>query len=478
MADGLRALVSGFFLAVVLLVLLARLLKDWRRAGLLVTVLLLSFFSYGQIYNELKSLGDVGVSIARHRFLLPFWLATTLVLLWWARRRQPVPTTTKIAANVVAVLLLIYPAFQISSFVVRGLLAPSTTVEFDGTGSVSATPPTDTPDIYYIIVDAYSRQDLLDRYYGFDNSEFVNQLRELGFYVADCSLSNYPKTRLSLTSSLNMDYLENLGITANDQRDAFWRLIHNNQVRKKLAAQGYKIVSLETGFYWTEWPDADVYLSREDGGVRLNGFEALLVQTTLLRAPLDLVSGTEAYSTTTLEGGTPEEHYEITRLALDALDDLAFIPGPKFVFAHLLIPHRPFVFDADGDYTREPRSLVESYNAQVTYLNKRLVESLTAIINKTERPVVIILQGDHGGPGTQLSYDRMKILNAYYMPAGKDQLYSSITPVNSFRVVFDTYFGTDFGLLQDLSYYSTSDDFFDVTLIRDDNPACLTLQPN
>ena len=476
--DGLRALFISLVLAIVLLSILAQLLNNWRRAGVLITILLLSFFSYGQVYDGLKTLGDLGVSVARHRFLLPVWLILTVAILWWAWKREPVPSSTKIALNVVAILLLIFPAFQIFSFIVRGWLTEAEPAAIDSGESANVMPPAEAPDIYYIIADAYSRQDLLKTFYGFDNSGFLNELRGLGFFVADCSLSNYPKTRLSLTSSLNMDYLENLGITANDQRDAFWRHIRNSAVRKTLVVHGYKIVSLETGFYWTEWPDADLYLSRNDTGLHLNGFEALLLQTTLLRAPFALLSGIDEGVPDTIEGGTLEEHYAITRYALDALDDLAFVEGPKFVFAHLLIPHRPFVFAADGSFTTEPRSLAESYNAHVTYLNRRLIESLATIINESDRPVIIILQGDHGGPGTQSTYDRMKILNAYYMPEAEDRLYSSITPVNSFRIIFDTYFGTNFGLLEDLSYYSTSDDFFDVTLIRDDNPACLNSQPS
>jgi hypothetical protein len=47
-------------------------------------------------------------------------------------------------------------------------------------------------------------------------------------------------------------------------------------------------------------------------------------------------------------------------------------------------------------------------------------------------------------------------LNAYYFP---DQdyraLYPSITPVNSFRVVFNQYFDADVELLEDKNYYAT-----------------------
>jgi hypothetical protein len=45
---------------------------------------------------------------------------------------------------------------------------------------------------------------------------------------------------------------------------------------------------------------------------------------------------------------------------------------------------------------------------------------------------------------------------AYYFP-GKDVselAYPTMTPVNSFRLVFNTYFGGNFPLLEDTSYFS------------------------
>jgi hypothetical protein len=479
--DGGRALAFGLLLAAALLFVLKLLLNDWQRAGVLSSVLLVSFYSYGHLYTGLKFLGDVGLLLARHRFLLPAWLLLTGLLVFWLVRTSRGFENTTSTLNFVTLLLVIFPLFQISSFLLRNALPNPQENTAAVQSDIPAQDLANAPDVYYIITDAYSRDDVMQSFYGFDNAPFLSELENLGFYVAECSLSNYPKTRLSLTSSLNMDYLEGLGITANDQGDEFWRRIRNSTVRKTFEALGYTIVSLETGFYWTEWPDADLYLSRAEGGVnrlRLNGFETLLLQTTLVRAAIDLQPQGIAAAAAPLGdneegGGNPVEHYEITSFALDALSNLVEIEGPKFVFAHLLIPHGPFVFDELGNYTDDnTRSSQEQYTDQVTYLNSRLTEAFTRIINESERPVVIVVQGDHGGPGTQLSHDRMKILNAYYAPEAMGYLYPSISPVNSFRLILDTYFGYDYQFVEDLSYYSTEDDFFNTTLITDDRAGC------
>ena len=54
----------------------------------------------------------------------------------------------------------------------------------------------------------------------------------------------------------------------------------------------------------------------------------------------------------------------------------------------------------------------------------------------------------------------MKNLNAYYMPGANILPYPTITPVNSFRMIFNDYFGQDLPLLEDVSFYSSYDDPF------------------
>jgi hypothetical protein len=471
--DAWRALLASLLVSVTSMALTGTLARDLHKAACLASILLIAFFSYGHVYTALKLTGEFGTQLARHRFLLPMWLLISGLAIWWGTKRVRDFTAASKAFNLTALFLFSIPTIQILSFVSRNLSIgePATAATF----SSITQPNFQSPDIYYIVTDAYARDDVMQEFYDFDNGEFLGQLESLGFYVARCSLSNYPKTRLSLTSSLNLNYLENLGITANDQADEFWRRIRNSVVRKTLEAEGYTIVSFETGFYWTEWPDADFYLSKEDGSpnrVRLNGFESLLLQTTVLRAVEDLQLLPSFQLVNDLGSSPLREHYDVTKFALDNLDELAPLDGPKFVFVHLLIPHGPFVFAEDGGFTEETGDLSEDYIAQVKYLNERLIDSLTTIIQETDRPVAILLQADHSGPGTQLSYDRMKILNAYYMPEARETLYPNISPVNSFRVLFDAYFGSEFGLVPDLSYYSTEEDFFNTTLIDDDRPGC------
>jgi hypothetical protein len=86
---------------------------------------------------------------------------------------------------------------------------------------------------------------------------------------------------------------------------------------------------------------------------------------------------------------------------------------------------------------------------------------------------VIIIQGDHGGINAPPD-GRMKILNAYYFPEGGNQyLYQSISPVNSFRVLFDAYFNGNYPIIADISNFSVYQKPYEYTIIQDKRTGCL-----
>jgi hypothetical protein len=141
------------------------------------------------------------------------------------------------------------------------------------------------------------------------------------------------------------------------------------------------------------------------------------------------------------------------------------MPGPKFVFMHIIDPHPPFVFNADGSKIPDPSSFIDQngnytlekyqqgYRDDVPFADQELEKTITALLSKSTRPVVIVLQTDTG-PWFTSGPDQFTILNAYYMPGHTAQLYPGISPVNSFRVVLNAYFNAKLPLLNDQSYFS------------------------
>jgi hypothetical protein len=209
-------------------------------------------------------------------------------------------------------------------------------------------------------------------------------------------------------------------------------------------------------------------------GLCLSDFQNVLISATPLPFLLDLLPNRSQYDLR-----RRELHY-----IFDKVPEMAEISSPTFVFAHLIAPHPPFVFGAYGEPVQPNRQFsgaegsdflslggttgeyIRDYKRQLIYTNEKTKEMIDRIISNSPEPPVIILQSDHG-PASALDWEnisntdlslkeRMCILNAYYLPdCDHAQLYDEITPVNTFRVVFNQYFGTEYGLLRDQSYFST-----------------------
>jgi hypothetical protein len=305
--------------------------------------------------------------------------------------------------------------------------------------------------------------------YGYDNSDFLNTLQNLGFYVAECSQSNYAQTQLSLASSLNFNYIDALSdrfVPGSYDRTGLDSLIHHSAVRENLEKAGYRTVAFATGFLATEIRDVDYYLSPERSQGQLNEFEYLLMETTLAR----LLQDANQFG---MQSAGSELFRERTLFVLDNLDELGYIQDPKFVFVHLIVPHPPYVFGPTGGPvepaevgTTKTQEGASHYRDQVIYINSRMKEILPKIIENSSTPPIIVLLGDHGPTVASSPRSRMSNLSAYLLPGRDISAYSTITPVNTFRILFNEYFGQNLELLDDVSLYSDYTDPFNFKVIQ------------
>jgi hypothetical protein len=447
-----RSIIVSAFFVLALFGLLRLVLRDWARAALLAAVLCLVFFSYGHVFALLEDKTFLGMAIGRHRYLLLVSAVLVGLGVWISTRKRISLTALTLPLNIVSALLLFFPIYRILQVQIenRPRFPAAQTASDAGDGGSAA----DRPDIYYIILDAYGRADVLQAMFDQDNSAFVQALTDRGFYVAACSQSNYAYTLPSLGSSLNLDYL---APSANPQHSYVYALTQSTVARKFLESQGYTSIAFETGFRWTQWEDADVYVSYPTSFSALNSFEFTYLQTTLVRLPLPQIMAAGWVK-------SPDSlHYDAINYELDRLKHPSALAGsPKFVFAHLIVPHFPYIYGPDGELAPEPSDdagRVTGYRNAVRFINGKILEVIDAILADSQTPPVIVIQGDHGPFLYSTPHEHMKILNAYYLPgAGSASLYPSISPVNTFRLIFDTYFGQHYPLLEDASWFSPPED--------------------
>jgi hypothetical protein len=449
-------------------VALSLVLRNRRKAALITSLFLVLYFSYGHIVNALPFVSFfVGSTrIRTAQLVLAGSIAAFGAGAYFAVRAKSDLSKFTAVANVMAVVLVGISVAKVAFYEVRNYAAGNVEgIAQEGQAAAAAAKTGPRPNIFYIILDGYGRADDLKALYGYDNQPFIDFLRSKDFYVASHARSNYSHTRQSLASSLNMKYLDDLAMAAgvySSKSEPATLMIRRNQVRLFMKAIGYRFVAFATGANSTEMPDADLYL--KPAGQR-SEFE-------------QGVAGTTPALSDDQKAADDRRRILYT---LETLPTLARTGAPSFVFAHIIAPHPPYVFDADGQpadikyygsnsasHLVAPGRLTRAesmkyYIGQLEFITARIRPVIETLLADSPVPPIIVLQGDHGPccflhhQDIERTYlqDRFSILSAYYLPGGGEAgLYDTITPVNTFRVIFDYYFGAGYKPLPDRSFYS------------------------
>jgi hypothetical protein len=493
-SQSLRALLVLLLATIIITLIGQAFTKDWHRTHFLVLMIIVYLIAYRSLYRLLKinfsdQINALGLALM---ILLGIGYVMITHRRIWGAIRNPVRISAYF--SLVFIVLLGFQIFRLGSdgYHVFTNIGHAQTKAVSNLDEDIALHEGVSPDIYVIVLDGYARQDVLQSIYDFDNSKFIDSLEKRGFYVARESHSNYVQTPYSMASFWNFDYLQPWD-SSEDYAQYLFEPIQNNRVFHLLNKIGYTTVSFAGAVHFTEIKDSDVYLSNF---LLLNNFETLL----LVDSPVEPISNI-------FDLGIPTQTYKTHRQRiLYQLEMLKRIPagvsGPKIVYAHILAPHPPFVFDQNGGIRdpQHPYTLGEGaeiqggeekywygYREQVKFVNGEIIKVIDSILAKSKIPPVIVVMGDHG-PGSMFHWDmdapgclweRTGNLYALLLPGHQNSsiVYSSISPVNTFRVIFNTYFGTDLPLLEDKSYlmiwhHPTLN--IDITDRRDNQQSCTT----
>jgi hypothetical protein len=429
--------------------------RDLRRGALVATAGVAAFFGYGHVATL------VGASVGKEAQLAGWAvLLAVVMLLAWRLSPGRIASLT-VALDVVAAVLVAMTLVQV--------VPP----ELDAVAAANAplpdrpAPHAGDPDIWFLVFDRYGSADAVSLLTGVDN-DLPAFLEDRGFTVAHGAEANYGRTALSLASTFDMDYLDDLiarmGAESTDvtQLNA---MLSDHKVGRALRDRGYRLYQLGSWFTPTATSRiADVVL---DPG-RETDFEVLLGDTTMLSVVEDAFAGPSI-------SHSDLQHREFGLFQLRELERLRDEPGPKFVFAHILLPHPPYVFREDGSYPTAKQKAEPSerqYAAQMSYTNGRIRELVDQLLDTpADRRPIVVIAADEGpyppgykGDKGDLDWDtaspealRIKygILQAFYLPTpGEPAVTDTISPVNTFRLIFDRAFGAGLPLLPDRSFTS------------------------
>jgi hypothetical protein len=433
--------------------------KNYLKSGIMISFSLLLFIGYGACYLEFSGdkILDSEISIS---FLLIILFSSIIifgnyVLIKTNKKLNKMSSLLNIMSIGLTISVIIFITINSNQ---------GTEIYSNENFEILLLPDMEqkySPDIYYILLDEYAGASSLENNFDFNNSEFYSALIQIGFVMPDTNYSNYPYTMLSVPSMLNMQYLNFL----KDEMDSkstnvkpIIEILENNLVMKNLDAQGYHIVSAFAGgdAVGTKKIIDEKLCEKEHFQNQVKTIIKKVVPNLVFES-LDSNDGKRKQILCTFS--------EIPKIKNK-------ISQPIFVYAHMALPHSPFVFDENGNSVDFSSKIMDDeitkkrYIDQLKFTNKKVIELVESLLSKSENHPIIIIQSDHGertgidweNPTNDMLMQGFNNLNAYYLPNSSENLvYDSISPVNSFRLIFNEYFNANFEVIDDKQYWLISD---------------------
>jgi len=455
-------------------VLISLFSKNKIKSGLVVSLGLIIFFTYGH-FIRIVSQTNIDVSalpFSHHTFTIPIYGILIIVGITSIIKIKRYLKDITVFTNIIGIVLIVMLLPNIASYSIENNIIDTSNNEINYK-ILDETKLNEKPNIYYIILDEYTSDEILSEIYNYNNQDFLSKLTQRGFFIPEHSYTNYVTSPLAISANLNMSYFDDKQINPTlDNRNEFY---NNNQIMQILKSLDYTIINMSLDYGYPEI--ADHHLCPPS--MFVNQFHNTLIDSSIW----------QPFSKFFVTAGDPQRDRVNCKFSeLSNLEDS--FDSPFFVLGHIMSPHPPYLFGPNGE-SLNPEFLSigaaswdnkSGYVNQIQYINKKVIETIDQILQKNDIQPVIIIQGDHGTP-TQLGggglrwnninddsiRERASIFIAYYFPGlESDIIYEGITPVNNFRVVLNNYFNGNYELLEDRVFFSTYQEmlnFSDVTKI-------------
>lgn len=425
--------------------------KERRKAALFTSFFLTVFLFFGAFQDFLGQF-HITSAIAQLRVFVPLAVIAIIVVLIALKKMPWRFNRLRVFLNALLFVYILVDVFSIAyklaspekqSYVAQGLNKCDTCAK---------------PSVYFILMDEYSGSDALQQYFNYDNSRTEQFLQSEGFHVNRHTNSNYLLTVFSVASTLNMDFINDLGLASVDNHFGYRKaikLISDNTVMNFMRANGYRI----NNFSYLRLPGAPPVFKAG----YLPGEIDLIINKTMYSRIADNLHRVMANMFRNEEALKKEDDFYINNneaMLSGVLNEARKKQSqPSFTYLHLMMPHEPIAFDSTGQritpfwarnkYTQQ--QLDDAYLQYLVYTNNRMRAFISELKKATNGEAIIILMSDHGyrriPVSTGLSW---QTFNAVYLPGQQyNKWYDGVTNVNQFRVLLNTAFGQQLPMLKD-----------------------------
>lgn len=448
-------LLTGTYLAAsaIIAALCWLLYRDFTRANFAAFLAMCYHFFFGSVHDLIKKITPDSF-LTKYSFILPFSLLLFIIIFIIIKKSKSGFAKTRLYLNILLLVIIVLDLFSLGSILVK----PKKDIQLPAGFIACDTCP--KPDVYLLLADEYAGQKELKNLFQFDNSKFLNQLAERGFYTIPESVSNYNYTPFSMASILDMQYLEleNRYRQKNDLTYSY-EIIKESKLIRFFKANGYEfynysifdfegqLAPINKGFLpvKTKLITAQTFLSRIDRDIRYNLITKWNSESELKK---------RIYSNKI----NNERLYNLTKAIVDKK-----APKPKFIYTHFEMPHYPYYFDKDGN--EQPfEKLIEGYqitkSAYISYLqysNKVLMELIDHILKNSKEPPIIVLMGDHGFrhfvEEVDDKYHFLNLTSIHLPDKNYTSINDSLSGVNIFRLILNKNFGQQLQYLKDSTSY-------------------------
>ncbi len=424
-------MIFSLLLSLIIWFILSRFMVNQDKRGFLLLIFLVLFFLYSDIFGLFYYiiLGFNLPVIKDYQFILFLFLIWLLLINMVGKSRRSFTTMTRIL-NIAVLFLVVFNLFNIVIFHSKHLnksIKLGKNHQISKNSNLHGDLIKSLPDIYYIIFDEMASLSTIKSIFDYNNDFFGQKMEKKGFFIATDSRTRFRETEKSLATSLNMNYFK-----GGDPFDA----TRKNRVTTILKEYGYSIINI---VHWKHTAftlcDRIFHFSPGKYSLILVDYYQMLMEKTPLRFLRQYFIKKDIFQLA---------HRQKVLYSLEKLESISALKGPKFVFAHVVCPHDPFVFNRQGG----PVKAENFFNISDIYICKRIEDIVDAILSQSTIDPIIIIQSDHGPRGEsrgkkdlQMGAEWASIFNAIYLPRILPaNIPFSLSPANTFRLIFNLYF--------------------------------------